>query len=589
MTTHCSSSGHNSCEEIDETRHWRFSDEPCGTSPTAIEPVSTASRRSNPGDLQVKDLPASIINMQNAPAAPDPTGLAAAYGLLGKGDSFRDLTGLAGTQANALGALQTTSKSVTDLASISKDFAGLAVMANQKEDGAKQIEQIKKLNKDGFLNDSEANEQIKKVLNSYTDAADSVVGKKDPQNSKPLTSNDEIKKAISDASQSEKGSINVSRSTPLGSESVTVSKDADAATPRIIENPDLDADSRSFNPATAASPASGSKTGETTFSVRISNMPAGGSVRWSVPPSNAGDFTIKNGPNVKIGENVTIQGVKPGLSAIDVEVRDVSDSVVQSMKLPLSIPQFVTVNEDAAAFDQILADLSLAALKNNIINEAKKVCDTLLVDANVRTIWQFGGFAEAVPAHVTPNMITTATIKNRLAAGNRTFGHTISVPGEVGNIVPNRTIEVFPGAYDEPLAGGGFSDTELDTETQALMIQLKSQGLGGDPALESFGTRVYGRLIGETLAHEIVHALLWKIISPTFHNVPSVVNDFMNKGSERNFTQRTGFIDNAHQSPVDPINFTDNGIAAINSLQPINLTRIDANFPVPGPRVTSFK
>ena len=27
----------NSCEEIDETRHWRFNDEPCGTKPTAIE------------------------------------------------------------------------------------------------------------------------------------------------------------------------------------------------------------------------------------------------------------------------------------------------------------------------------------------------------------------------------------------------------------------------------------------------------------------------------------------------------------------------------------------------------------------------
>ena len=161
----------NSCEEIDETRHWRFSDEPCGTSPTAIEPVSTASRRSDPGDLQPKDFPSSIINMQNAPAAPDPTGLAAAYGLLGKGDAFRDMTGLAGTQANALGALQTTSKSVTDLASISKDFANLAVMANQKEDGAKQIEQIKKLNKDGFLSNDEAKEKIKNVLDSYTSAA----------------------------------------------------------------------------------------------------------------------------------------------------------------------------------------------------------------------------------------------------------------------------------------------------------------------------------------------------------------------------------------------------------------------------------
>jgi len=164
----------NSCEKIDETRHWRFEDVPCGTKPTAIDPLSTASRRSDPGNLQPKNLPTNLINLQNAPAAPDPTGLAAAFGLLGKGDIFKDITGLAGTQANALGALQTTSKSVTDLASISKDFANLAVMANQKSDGAKQIEQIKKLNKDGILNDEETKEQIKKVLDSTTDAAKSI-------------------------------------------------------------------------------------------------------------------------------------------------------------------------------------------------------------------------------------------------------------------------------------------------------------------------------------------------------------------------------------------------------------------------------
>lgn len=579
----------NSCEEIDETRHWRFSDEPCGSSPTAIEPVSTASRRSDPGNLQAKDFPASIINMQNAPVAPDPTGLAAAYGLLGKGDSFRDMTGLAGTQANALGALQTTSKSVTDLASISKDFASLAVMANQKEDGAKQIEQIKKLNKEGFLNTSEASDQIKKVLNSYTDAADSVVGKKDSTNARPLTSTPEIQNAISKASDAENGSINVSRTTPLGTESVSVKKDSMNATPRIIENPDLNAASRSFNPATAASPGAGSKTGETTFSVRVSNMPAGGSVRWSVPPSESGDYTIKNGPNVVVGESVTVLGIRPGLSNIDVSVRDVNDTVVQSMKLPLSIPQFVTINEDPAAFDQALADLSLTTLKNDIIGKAKEVCDALLVDANVRTIWRLGGFAEVVPAHLPANMITVATIKNRIAVGNRIYGQTNPAPGEVGNIVPNRTIDIFPGGYDEPLAGGGFSPTELDTETQALIIQLKSQGVGGDPALESFATEVYGRLIGETLAHEIVHALLWDIVIRDGHNDPKINNDIMNRGSERTFSHRTGFVDNAHQSPVDPANFTDNGINAINRLEALNISRMDANFPVPGARVTSFK
>ncbi len=579
----------NSCEEIDDTRHWRFSDEPCGTKPTEIEAVSTASRRSDPGNLQAKDLPTNIINMQSAPSAPDPTSLAAAYGLLGKGDSFKDLTGLAGTQANALGALQTTSKSVTDLASISKDFANLAVMANQKKDGAKQIEQIKKLNKEGYLSDEETNGQIKKVLDTYTDASNSVVGKKPNPDNTSLTNSPEIKKAISKASDSGSGNINVSRTTPLGSETVSVQNDSKSDTPNIIANPDLNANSRSFNPATSAAPAGGSKTGTTTFSVRVPDMPAGGSIRWSVPPSNVGDFTFEAGANASIGDTVNVLGIKPGLSNIDVEVRDVSSNVVQSLKLPLSIPQFVTINEDAATFNQALTDIALITKKNEIVSIAKKTCDSILAETNVRTLWNLGAFNEATPAHLPANMITTATFRNIDAASKNTFGETNPAPGEVGNIIPNRTISIFPGAYDEPLTGGGVNPTELDIETQALFIQLKSQGVGGDPILEAFASEVYGRLLGETLAHEIIHALLWDIILIDGHNSPVIPNDIMNSGGNRHFTQRTGFVDDAKVSPVDPANFTDNGIGNIGGLQAVNQGRMDANFPTPGVRTSSFK
>jgi len=166
----------NSCEEIDETKHWRFSDEPCGTKPTAIDPLSTTSRRSDPENLQPKDLPTNLINMQNVPAAPNPTGLATALGILGKGDLFKDMTGLTGTQANALGALQTTSKSVTDLASISKDFANLAVMGSAKKDGNKEIGTIKQLMKDKILTPEEGKARIEKILDLPTNAAKSIAG-----------------------------------------------------------------------------------------------------------------------------------------------------------------------------------------------------------------------------------------------------------------------------------------------------------------------------------------------------------------------------------------------------------------------------
>jgi hypothetical protein len=129
----------NSCEEIDDSRHWRFSEVPCDAKPTTIDPVSTSSRRSDAGNLQVKDLPSSIIAMQTAPSAPDPTGLGAAFSLLGKSDVFKDMTGLAGTQANAMKALETTSKSVTDLAGLAVDLQKQGAM---KKDIGKTLKVI---------------------------------------------------------------------------------------------------------------------------------------------------------------------------------------------------------------------------------------------------------------------------------------------------------------------------------------------------------------------------------------------------------------------------------------------------------------
>ena len=84
----------NSCEEKDDTRFWRFEESPCPDTPASIQPLSTESRRAEPGDLTAKDFPTPMINLQNVPAAPDPTGLAATLKLMGKPGIFKDITGL---------------------------------------------------------------------------------------------------------------------------------------------------------------------------------------------------------------------------------------------------------------------------------------------------------------------------------------------------------------------------------------------------------------------------------------------------------------------------------------------------------------
>jgi hypothetical protein len=116
----------------------------------------------------------------------------------------------------------------------------------------------------------------------------------------------------------------------------------------------------------------------------------------------------------------------------------------------------------------------------------------------------------------------------------------------------------------------------VDTETAALVVQLASQTVS-DPAMEAFATTLIGRLIGETMAHEIVHALIGDVHLPAAPDV----NDLMEVGGRRSFRQRTGLEDTAHTSPVDPANFTDHGIAAIGGVGAGNQALLDANFPVP--------
>lgn len=551
----------NSCEEIDETRHWRFDDVPCGTKPTEISTLSTDSRRADPGSLQVKDLPSSIIAMQTAPAAPDPTSLAAAYALLGKGDAFRDLTGLAGTQANALGALQTTSKSVTDLASISKDFANLAVMANAKKEGSQQIEQIKKLNKDGYLSDQETTEEIKKVLGSFNNAAKSVT--REPEAGAGSVANKIASKVVESGMNSPQQSIEYQKvSAEGGSETIKVGSPTeakkDAASAVIILTGDTaSAELRAFRPS------SNDKTLVIEVSASFNNAPAGAKLKWSAPDPTA--LSI----DTPTANATRVRGIKPGKHDLDVSLIDAGGNTIASMKLKLSIPQCVTVVEDAALFDAALADIKLTGQKNALADEIKKVVEHLLRKANVRVFWQFGGRAEALPAHVPAANVVTATFKNKDPGGD--LGATQG-PGAADTF--NETIDLFPGNYMEE------DDIDVDTETQALVIQL-NEDLPGDGSLLPLATTIYGRLIGETLSHEIGHALLWDDIPGSGHNAPAIANDLMNQGVSRMFGQRTGMENTAQVSPVEPDHFIDHGLAAIGDFQAHNQRLIDNQWPVP--------
>lgn len=203
----------NSCEIIDDDRFWKFHEAPCGTQPTSIEPISTASRRADDGNLQTKDMPSSIINMQNAPTAPDPTGLGAAFTLLGT-DVFKDMTGLEGTQANAITALQATSDGVTKLAGMASDLKKQEAM---KKDIGKVIKDIDDAKKNNQITDDQANKLTYSALSS-------MVGEPTTKQTQ-LTQNEDVKDLIKSQSNKPESNIKIKS----GSESVEIDSGASSS------------------------------------------------------------------------------------------------------------------------------------------------------------------------------------------------------------------------------------------------------------------------------------------------------------------------------------------------------------------------
>lgn len=79
-----------------------------------IDPSLLQSRATQPSGMTPTTLPSTIINLQNAPEAPAPSGLAGVLNAVTNPNAFRDMAGLAGTQANAMGALTTAAGLATN-------------------------------------------------------------------------------------------------------------------------------------------------------------------------------------------------------------------------------------------------------------------------------------------------------------------------------------------------------------------------------------------------------------------------------------------------------------------------------------------
>jgi hypothetical protein len=552
------------CEEHFGSTEWVLSDDEPELAELGADAIR--SRRAVLPEAAPSQLPTSIINLQNAPNVPAPAGLADVLGAVQNANAFRDMAGLAGTQANARAAMEAA-------ANLANQFGARAVELRKAEMSAKlakeKLAAIDKAHQKGAIDDGERQEQAKRALDEMN------------HGSEPAAGTEELVRLTEVAGRN---GADISRQSATG-ETIRVNASGtafDVGRSFIIEGPEVKPENRAFNPT------SHDKKGRITMSVRVPELPAGGRVRWAVSPNAAGHtgsiaFALGGGrkANVQDGTRVEILGLKPGRTAVDVEVRDAGNTKIESQKYQLMVPQFVSVDENTN-FDAVLGRFGLEDSKADILLEVKATCENLLSDANVRTVWMMAPFDEKLPAHLTTNLVTKAEIAGDPTGTGATPGLLGLTTDTSGRFVPgadlgpthfDEIITIFPGAMTSTLA------SDLDDRVVALIQALLATPFTSTPERD-LAVTVVGRIIGTALAHEILHALIGFAFAGNAHT--NAARDLVAGGRAFNFEHLTGVQVTDEASFPAPGSFVDIGRDHINRPQVDgSLPPIEASFPVP--------
>ncbi|MEU6223122.1 papain-like cysteine protease family protein [Streptomyces sp. NPDC047042] len=113
----------NACEKVETDRLQDWSRFGLDATPT-IEPVTLPTPALDEWKAAFKDFAAPMVNVQNAPAVPEPgAGLAGLSGLLANSGVFRDLTGLDANQQNAIRTYLSNQENAKGFAEMAKEMA----------------------------------------------------------------------------------------------------------------------------------------------------------------------------------------------------------------------------------------------------------------------------------------------------------------------------------------------------------------------------------------------------------------------------------------------------------------------------------
>lgn len=132
-----------------------------------LDPSLLGSRRADVGStLAPTPMGGTIINLQNAPDAPPPTGLAGVLGAVTSANAFRDMAGLAGTQANAAAALQAAAGLATSFGNqaAALKLAEIADKEKARQTANQQVAAVKSAQDKGLIGADEANQHTNRIL-----------------------------------------------------------------------------------------------------------------------------------------------------------------------------------------------------------------------------------------------------------------------------------------------------------------------------------------------------------------------------------------------------------------------------------------
>ena len=136
----------------------------------ALDASLLQSRRTDPGHLEPSKLPETIIQLSNGQAAPQPQGFAGILGAVQNANAFRDMAGLAGTQALAQAGLQTAASLATTFGGSAAALEMTRIAGKQQAavDADKKLASVQRAKDKGLVNSDDASKHANKILQDVT-------------------------------------------------------------------------------------------------------------------------------------------------------------------------------------------------------------------------------------------------------------------------------------------------------------------------------------------------------------------------------------------------------------------------------------